>query len=158
MRCPDLVDIVRSGTTPDPSVLEHIRRCPSCLLDWQIQQGMRYLRHADKNATQPGSNRLEDLNRQVMAQIPLVPRQTDGTISWGQLWLSGLFISLGVFMFLTMNGDAASAISFGGAAMYAVASGIICVLYCWRRDGGGVTQLPLPGGLRGWMRGRRRRR
>lgn len=158
MRCPDLVDIVRSGTTPDPPVLEHIRRCPSCLLDWQIQQGMRYLRHADRNAAPLGSDHLEDLNRQVMAQIPLVPPPTDGTISWGQLWLSGLFITLGVFMFLTMNGDAPSAISLGGAAMYAVASGIICVLYCWRRDAGGVNQLPLPAGLRGWMQGRRRRR
>ncbi len=133
MRCPDLVDIVRSATTPDPPVLEHLRRCPSCWLDWQIQQGMRCLLDADTSAP-PGGNGLEDLNRRVMARIPLVPRPSDGAVTWQQSWLWGLLVALGVFVFLMMSGSAAGAISFGGAAMYSAASGILGTLYCWRQD------------------------
>ena len=137
MSCPDLVDIVRTGTKRvDPAVLAHLRTCRSCRLDWQILQGAQVLSDPEGNAQAPGEDplSLSRLNRQAMTRIRLMARLSGEPASWRQLCLTGLLIAFGVLSFLVLNGNMVSGIPFGGRAIYAIAAGIAGILYLRVRD------------------------
>ncbi len=128
MTCPDLADLARVGTPrADPAVVEHLQECHSCWLDWQIQQGARYLRSGMRNDPQ-------DLNQKVMVGITEMARQSDGPTGWDQLILFGFLVAVALLIFLFMKMGATTPVPLGHLAIYAVASGIAAALYCWARD------------------------
>ena len=97
MTCPDLSDLARVGTPrADPAVVEHLQQCHSCWLDWQIQQGARYLHTGVRNDPQ-------DLNQKVMVGITEMARQSDRPAGWGQLSLFGFLIAVALLIFFFMR-------------------------------------------------------
>ena len=128
MTCPDLSDLARVGTPrADPAVVEHLQTCHSCWLDWQIQQGARYLHTGVRNDPQ-------DLNQKVMVGITEMARQSDGPAGWGQLSLFGFLIAVALLIFFFMRMGATAPVPLGHVAIYAGASAIAAVVYCWHRD------------------------
>ena len=128
MTCPDLSDLARVGTPrADPVVVEHLQQCHSCWLDWQIQQGARYLHSGMRNDPQ-------DLNQQVMVRITEMAHQSDGPAGWGQLSLFGFLIAVALLMFFIMRMGGMAPVALGQMAIYAGASAIAAAVYCWKRD------------------------
>ncbi|MCY4398214.1 MAG: hypothetical protein OXE96_02570 [Gemmatimonadetes bacterium] len=128
MTCPDLSDLARVGTPrADPAVVEHLQTCHSCWLDWQIQQGARYLHTGMRNDPQ-------DLNQRVMAGITEMARQSDGPAGWGQLSLFGLLTAVALLIFFIMRMGGMATVATGNMAILAGASAIAAIVYCWRRD------------------------
>ena len=128
MTCPDLSDLARVGTPrADPAVVEHLQQCHSCWLDWQIQQGARYLHSGMRNDPQ-------DLNQQVMVRITEMARQSDGPAGWGQLSLFGFLIAVALSIFFFVRTGAMAPVPLGHVAIYTGASAIAAAVYCWKRD------------------------
>ena len=128
MTCPDLSDLARVGTPrADPAVVEHLQQCHSCWLDWQIQQGARYLHTGVRNDPQ-------DLNQKVMVGITEMARQSDGPTGWGQLSIFGFLIAVALLIFFIMRTGGTAPVPLGHVAIYAAASAVAAVVYCWKRD------------------------
>ena len=126
MTCPDLADLARVGTPrADPAVVEHLQTCHSCWLDWQIQQGARYLHSGMRNDPQ-------DLNQKVMVGITEMARQSDGPAGWDQLILFGFQIAVALLIFFFMRMGATGPVPL--VAVFAAASAIAAAVYCWKRD------------------------
>lgn len=130
MNCPDLAALKRVGTPRgDPSVVEHVRTCDSCWLDWQIQQGAR--------ALDGGTDRehgLHELDRAVMAEIALANRRFDGPAGRVQLMVSALLIAAAILTFLLAHAGRADGIPVAHAAVYAAMCGLAGAIYCRARD------------------------
>ena len=128
MSCPDLSALARAGTPrADPMVVEHIRSCRSCWLDWQIQQGARYLHDPRIKAT-------GDLDDRIIARAALAVRHSERPASWRLLAVAGLLVATAILYFLLVRPQVADPIPVVGAALSALASGVAAALYFRRRD------------------------
>ena len=128
MTCPDLSALARAGTPrADPAVEEHLRTCRACWLDWQIQQGARYLHEAQVNPA-------DDTDDLVVARATLIQRLADRPAGWPHLAASGLLVAMAVLVFLAAPLDRTAAVTLGDAALYALAVGILATLYFRTQD------------------------
>ncbi len=130
MSCPDLRTLSRVGTPDaDPAVVEHVLDCDSCWLDWQIQQGARYLRD-------PAVKAAGDVNDRVVARVLLRARhRSEAPASWRDASLFGVLVAISVLAFvLTAPSVAAAAIPMGPAVAYAVAAGASAMFRSRQRD------------------------
>lgn len=128
MSCPDLSALARAGTPQaDPEVTEHLRTCRSCWLDWQIQQGARYL---DDPLLAP----TDDADERVVARATLIQRLADRPAGWRHLAASGLLVATAVLVFLLAPLDRAVAIALEDAALYALVAGVLATLYFRSQD------------------------
>ena len=85
--------MARVGTPhADPEVVEHLRHCDACRLDWQIQLGTRYVLDPEINTSASAS-----LNEQIVARATAVIRNSEQLPGWGHLAGSGLLAALATF-------------------------------------------------------------
>ena len=131
MTCPDLASLGRVGTTrADPAVVEHLHKCRSCWLDWQIQQGARYLLQDDLVVRGPSRN----LNRLVIARITAMERHLEKPAGWLQLAASALLVAIAVLVFLLVRTDVVGSVAIGRVAALVVGGGLLGTLYFWKSD------------------------
>lgn len=69
----------------DPEVVAHLRKCDSCLLDWQIQLGARYLSDPGIDATAS-----VDPDERIIARATAIMRHSERRPGWRHLVLAGL--------------------------------------------------------------------
>lgn len=129
MSCPDLRTLGRVGTdNADPSILEHIASCRSCWLDWQIQQGARYLEDpATRGAT-------EDLDDRVVARMLLRSRHLELPAGWAHSAISGTLVAIATLACLLGFPAASVVIPVGPAVAYSVGAGVLGMFYVKERD------------------------
>ena len=128
MPCPDLPALGRVGTPQaDPEVLAHLWTCRSCWLDWQIQQGARYLLNPEINAT-------DDQDERVISRAMLITRHAERPAGWRNLTVFGLLVAMAVFVILSVPVGTVGAIPAAHAAVFALAGGVGAALYFKRRD------------------------
>ncbi len=128
MTCPDPTALTRaSSPQADPDVLEHLKSCPSCWLDWQIQHGARY-------ALNPEAELPPGLNERAMARIEREARWLEETERWWDFPILGALVAIGTFAFFIAGGNAETALPTGTAAIGAVVTGIVAALYTRHRD------------------------
>lgn len=129
MNCPDLRTLSRVGTpNADPAVVEHVSSCESCWLDWQIQQGMRYLED-------PLVKGASDVNDRVIARVHIRSRRdSEAPARWRDAALFGAIVAIAVLAFLVAFPAAAVAIPVAPAVAYAVMAGVLGALHVKRRD------------------------
>ncbi|MCY3548531.1 MAG: hypothetical protein OXH51_01950 [Gemmatimonadetes bacterium] len=129
MKCPDLRTLSRVGTpNADPAVWEHVTNCESCWLDWQIQQGLRYLED-------PLVKSASDVNDQVIARVRIrARRDSEPPARWRDAALFGAVVAIAVLAFLVAVPAAAVTIPVAPAVGYAVAAGVGGALYVKKRD------------------------
>lgn len=128
MTCPDPLALTRANSPDaDPEVVEHLKSCPSCWLDWQIQHGARY-------ALNPEAEVPPGLNERAMARIEREAKRLDEVQRWWDLPVFGGLVAIGAFAFFVAGGNAETALSPVSAAIGAVATGIAAALYTRYRD------------------------
>lgn len=129
MKCPDLRTLSRVGTpNADPAVVEHVSNCESCWLDWQIQQGMRYLED-------PLVKGASDVNDRVIARVLIrARRDSEPPARWRDAALFGAVVAIAVLAFLVAVPAVAAAMPVAPAVGYAVVSGVLGALYVKKRD------------------------
>ena len=130
MSCPDLSALARVGTAEaDPEVVEHLKECESCLLDWQIQLGTRYLADPRIDATE-----FADPDKRIIARATAITRYSERLPGWRHLAVAGLLAALAAFTFVwvSVNGGAAARVT--DAVVYALAGAVVTVFYLWRFD------------------------
>ncbi len=134
MKCPDLRTLSRVGTpNADPAVVEHVVSCRSCWLDWQIQQGMRYLED-------PVVQNASDVNDRVIARVRIrARRDSEPPARWRDAALFGAVVAIAVLAFLLAVPAAAVAIPVAPAVGYAILAGVLGTLYVKKRDEGRVA-------------------
>ena len=129
MTCPDLSALARAGAPhSDPAVAEHLKTCESCRLDWQIQQGTRYLLDPDIDTSASA-----DLDERIVARATAIMRQSEPLPGWGHLVGSGLVVALAavaVMLWAPVN----AGVSVAGVALYALAAALATVVYLRRID------------------------
>lgn len=128
MTCPGPTALTRMRS-PDagPEVLEHLKSCPSCWLDWQIQQGARY-------ALDPEAEVPPGLNERAIARIEREARKLEGETRWWDLPILGVLVGIAAFAFFVAGGNADTAIPPASAAIGAIVAGIVAALYTAHRD------------------------
>ena len=128
MSCPDLSALARAGKPQaDPTVVEHIRRCDSCWLDWQIQQGTRLL-------LDPQVKAAADLDERIVAQAAIIARHSDRPARWRRLAVTGALVGIIVFLLLLLPSNVAAPMQVPYAAFFALAGGVTAALYFRRKD------------------------
>ena len=129
MNCPDLRTLSRVGTPDaDPAVVEHVTNCESCWLDWQIQQGLRYLED-------PAVKAASDVNDRVIARVGIRSRRdSKAPTRWRDAALFGAVVAIAVLAFLVAVPAAAVAVPLAPAVGYAIVTGVGCALYIKKRD------------------------
>lgn len=129
MTCPDLSALARAGGPhADPAVAEHLKTCDSCRLDWQIQQGTRYLLDPDIDTSSSA-----DLDERIIARATAIMRQSERLPGWGHLVASGLLVALAaaaVLWWAPVN----AGVPVTGVALYALAAAVATVVYLRRID------------------------
>ena len=131
MSCPDLSALARVGTMEaDPEVVEHLKKCDSCLLDWQIQLGTRYLSDPQIDATAS-----VDLDQRIIARATAITRHSERLPGWRHLAVAGLLAASAAFAFVwtSMHGGGVT-VPVTDAALYAFAGAVATVLYLRRLD------------------------
>ena len=130
MSWPDLSALARVGTTEaDPEVVEHLKKCDSCLLDWQIQLGTRYL-----SDPQIDARASVDLDQRIIARATAITRHSERLPGWRHLAVAGLLAASAAFAFMwtSMHGGVTAPVT--DAALYALAGAVATVLYLRRLD------------------------
>lgn len=128
MPCPDLSTLARVGTPQaEPAVVEHVRNCESCWLDWQIQQGARFL-------LDPQVRDAEELDERVVARAALIARHFDRPASWRLLAVTGFLVAAIVFLLLLVPNELSGPILIPYSALGALLAGAASVLYLRKRD------------------------
>lgn len=130
MSCPELSALARVGTAEaDPEVVEHLRKCDSCVLDWQIQLGTRYLSDPQVDATAS-----VDVDERIIARATAIIRHSERLPGWRHLAVAGLLAASAAFAFVwtSMGGGVAAPVT--DAALYALVGAVATVLYLRRRD------------------------
>lgn len=131
MTCPDLTDLARAGTArADPSVVKHILDCPSCWLDWQIQESARRSHSTDGGSRQDP----EHFQRQVMARIAARERDSDQPATLTQLTLSALLLAVAILVFALERVGFSGPSALVGTAVYATGVGVAWAWYRRARD------------------------
>jgi len=130
MSCPELSALARVGTTEaDPEVADHLKKCDSCLLDWQIQLGTRYLSDPQIDATAS-----VDLDERIIARATAIIRHSERLPGWRHLAVAGLLAASAAFACVWMSMDGGVTTPVTGAALYAIAGAVATVLYLRRID------------------------
>jgi len=125
--CPDPTALDRTGAhDADPEVIEHLKTCPSCWLDWQIQHGLRHVLDPQRPVR-------ADLNERVIARMALREAQLERTLRWQDLAMSAVLVVLATGVFFLATGTEGSVISVS-TALYAIAGGVAAALYVKRED------------------------
>ena len=127
MTCPDSTTLARTDAPDaDPELVEHIKTCPSCWLDWQIQNGLRHV-------LDPQIEVRTDLNERVIARMALRAAQLERTLRWQDVAMSVVLVvvATGVFFLATATAGPVMSVS---TALYAIAAGIATALYVKRED------------------------
>ena len=129
MTCPDPIALARANPpNSDPEVVEHLGNCPSCWLDWQIQQGTRY-------ALQPDTQVSPGLNERAIARIEREARRKEEIKRWWDLPILGALVATATFAcFVAGGGVAATAIPPVPTAIWAVLMGTVAALYTKYRE------------------------
>ncbi|MDE2876640.1 MAG: hypothetical protein OXU69_06185 [Gemmatimonadota bacterium] len=130
MSCPDLSALARAGGPhADPAVVEHLRTCASCRLDWQIQQGTRYLLDPEIMTRAFG-----DLDDRIIARATAIMRQSERLPGWGHLARSGLLVALAAVAVTWAPVNAGVTLSVTQVGLYALVGAVATVLYLRRID------------------------
>lgn len=128
MSCPDLRTLGRVGTpNADPAILEHIASCRSCWLDWQIQQGARYLQD-------PATTGAADANDRVIARMHLRSQHFELPAGWAHSAISGTLVAIATLGCLLGIPAASVMIPVGPAVAYSVVAGVLAMFYVKKRD------------------------
>lgn len=131
MSCPDLSALARAGAPhADPAVAEHLRTCDSCRLDWQIQQGTRYLLDPDIKTSASA-----DLDEKIIARATAIMRHSEQLPGWGHLVTSGLLVVLAavaVTWWAPVNAGVMVPVTRVG--LFALVGAVAAVLYLRRID------------------------
>lgn len=128
MTCHDPIALTRvRSPNADSGVLEHLKSCPSCWLDWQIRQGARY-------ALDPEAEVPPGLTELATARIEREARKLEEETRWWDLPVLGVLVAIAAFAFFLAGGSAATAIPPGSAAIGALVAGIVAALYTAHRD------------------------
>ena len=107
MTCPDPTALDRTDRPDaDPAVLEHLKTCPSCWLNWQIQHGLRHV-------LDPQIEVRADLNERVIARVALRAAQLEKTLRWRDLAMCAALVTAATMVFFLAATDAAGPVSFG---------------------------------------------
>lgn len=130
MSCPDLSALARVGTTEaDPEVVEHLKECDSCLLDWQIQLGTRYLSDPEIDATAS-----VDLDQRIISRATAIARHSERLPGWRHLAVAGLLAASAAFAFARMSVGGGVMAPVTHAALYALAGAVATVFFLRRLD------------------------
>ncbi len=130
MSCPDLSTLARAGPPhSDPAVIEHIRTCESCRLDWQIQQGTRYLLDPQIDTSASAG-----LDERIVARATAIMRHTERRPGWGHLVGSGLLVALAAVAFMWAGAGAGVMAPVARVGLLALVAGVATVLYLRRID------------------------
>ena len=114
--CPELSALARAGTPhADPEVVEHLKNCDACRLDWQIQQGSRYVLDPDINTSSSAT-----LDERIIARATAIIRQSEQLPGWGHLVGSGLLAALAMFAVALVRANVGFTVSATQAALYAL--------------------------------------
>lgn len=125
--CPDPTALNRTGShDADQELIEHLKTCPSCWLDWQIQHGLRHVLDPQRPVR-------VDLNERVIAKMALREAQLESTLRWQDLAMSAALVVVATGVFFLGTGTAGSAVSVT-TALYAIAGGVAAALYVKRED------------------------
>lgn len=125
--CPDQAALGRLGAPDaDPEVVEHLKTCPSCWLDWQIQHGLRHV-------FDPQIPVRADLNERVIARMALREAQLERTLRWRDLAMAAVLVVVATGVFILATGSEGSVISVS-TALYTIAGGVAAALYVKRED------------------------
>ncbi len=128
MTCPDPIALTRAKPpVADPEVVEHLKSCPSCWLDWQIHQGARF-------ALDPEAEVAPGLNERAIARIERKARELEEETRWWDLPILGTLVAIAAFAFFVAGGSAETVMPTGSAAIGAIVAGIVAALYTWHRD------------------------
>lgn len=128
--CPELSALARVGTPHgDPEVVEHLKNCQACRLDWQIQQGTRYLLDPEINTSASAS-----LNDRIIGRATAIIRHSEQLPGWGHLAGSGLLAALATFAFVLTQANAGLTVSATQAALYALLVVVATALYLRQLD------------------------
>ena len=128
MTCPDPTALARaSSPNSDPEVAQHLKNCPSCWLDWQIQEGTRY-------ALYPETEVPSALNERAIARIEGEGRRAEEVTRWWDLPVLGALVAIAAFAFFLAGGNAETPVPPAPAAAGAILAGIVAALYTGRRD------------------------
>ena len=131
MSCPDLSALSRAGTPhADPAVAEHLRTCDACRLDWQIQQGTRYLLDPEIKA-----NAFGDLDERIIARATAIMRHSEQLPGWRHLAGSGLLAALAaVAVTWWTPANTGGTVSVTEMGLYALVGAVAAALYLRRID------------------------
>ena len=128
MTCPDPTALDRTDTPDaDPAVVEHLKTCPSCWLDWQIQHGLRHV-------LDPQLEVRADLNERVIARVALRAAQLEKTLRWRDLAMCAALVTAATMVFFLAAADSAGPVSSVSTVLYAIGGGIAAALYVKRED------------------------
>ena len=130
MSCPDLSTLARAGAPhADPAVVEHLRTCDSCRLDWQIQQGTRYLLDP-----QIGTSASASLDERIIARATAIMRHSERLPGWGHLFGSGLLAALAAVAITWAPVNAGVMVPVTHVVLFALVGAVAAVLYLRRID------------------------
>lgn len=130
MSCPDLSELARAGRPhADPAVAEHLKTCESCRLDWQIQQGTRYLLDPDIKTSASA-----DLDERIIARATAIMRHSEQLPGWRHLAGSALLVALAAVAVTWAPVNAGIAVPVGQVGLFALVGAVAAVLYLRRID------------------------
>ena len=130
MNCPDLSALSRAGAPhADPAVAEHLRTCDSCRLDWQIQQGTRYLLDPEIE-----TSATVDLDERIVARATAIMRHTEQLPGWRHLAGSGLLVALAAIAVTLAPVNVGATVPVTHVGLYALVGAVATVLYLRRID------------------------
>lgn len=125
--CPDRTTLDRlDSSDADPELIEHLKTCPSCWLDWQIQHGLRHV-------LDPPIPVRTDLNERVIARMALREAQLERTLRWRDLAMSAVLVAAATGVFFLATGTAGPVVSVS-TALYVIAGGVAAATYVKRED------------------------
>ena len=127
MTCPDYMVLARTDLrNADPELVEHLKTCPSCWLDWQIQHGLRHVLDPQRPVR-------ADLNERVIARLALSAAQLERTLRWQDLTMSAVLVVVATGVFFLATDTAGSVVSVS-TALYVIVAGLAAALYVKRED------------------------
>ncbi|MCY4399378.1 MAG: hypothetical protein OXE96_08585 [Gemmatimonadetes bacterium] len=128
MTCPDPTALDRTGTPDaDPALVEHLKTCPSCWLDWQIQHGLRHV-------MDPQLEVRTDLNERVIARIALRAARLEKTLRWRDLAICAALVTAATCVFVLAAVDSTTPVMSVSKVLYTIGAGIAAALYVRRED------------------------
>ena len=128
MTCPDPIVFLRATSLEaDPELVAHLKSCPSCQLDWQIQQAVGYALSPERELP-PG------LNERALARIERKARQEDEVRRWWDFPIQGALVATTIFAASVAGGGDFTTMPVGPAAIWAVLAGTGAAFYTRYRD------------------------